>query len=293
MLLASEEAVKRYGLKPVAKVIDFGVAKATQARLTEKTLFTEYHQLVGTPAYMSPEQAEMSGLDIDTISLRQARDYADRMQRRMERWKRICGIARFGKLPPAAPETFEALEQLLGRVGDIELVRRALRHPLEPRRWPGTRVAIAREQLQQLELSRTGQGAGDPGARVVLRAPIGGIIEPPSRGLSLPRRPASAPAVTCPPHRRARLGIGFCPEGRRVFPELTVAQNLVESLSETNPRWLAVRDELVDERLHQAAAGDRPRATSSSTCSSPLGSAEDRATTEAQSHREHLVSPCL
>src|SRR5262245_32498614 len=48
-----------------AKVIDFGVAKATASRLTEKTLFTEHRQLVGTPEYMSPEQAEGS-LDIDT-----------------------------------------------------------------------------------------------------------------------------------------------------------------------------------------------------------------------------------
>ncbi|MCH7720950.1 MAG: serine/threonine protein kinase, partial [Planctomycetes bacterium] len=54
--------------KPVPKVIDFGIAKATNARLTERTLFTEYGQLIGTPAYMSPEQAEMSGLDIDTRS---------------------------------------------------------------------------------------------------------------------------------------------------------------------------------------------------------------------------------
>lgn len=52
--------------KAIPKVIDFGVAKATGQRLTEKTLFTELGVLVGTPAYMSPEQAEMSGLDIDT-----------------------------------------------------------------------------------------------------------------------------------------------------------------------------------------------------------------------------------
>src|SRR2546421_7897567 len=51
---------------PVPKVIDFGIAKATSGRLTDKTLFTQYHQFVGTPQYMSPEQAEMSGLDIDT-----------------------------------------------------------------------------------------------------------------------------------------------------------------------------------------------------------------------------------
>ena len=53
---------------PVPKVIDFGIAKATQQPLTDKTLFTAYQQFIGTPAYMSPEQAEMSGLDIDTRS---------------------------------------------------------------------------------------------------------------------------------------------------------------------------------------------------------------------------------
>jgi eukaryotic-like serine/threonine-protein kinase len=51
--------------RPHAKVIDFGIAKATDQRLTEKTLFTEHRQLIGTPEYMSPEQAEGS-LDIDT-----------------------------------------------------------------------------------------------------------------------------------------------------------------------------------------------------------------------------------
>jgi serine/threonine protein kinase/tetratricopeptide (TPR) repeat protein len=53
---------------PVPKIIDFGIAKATNQRLTERTLFTEYNQFIGTPAYMSPEQAEMSGLDVDTRS---------------------------------------------------------------------------------------------------------------------------------------------------------------------------------------------------------------------------------
>jgi tetratricopeptide (TPR) repeat protein len=53
---------------PVPKVIDFGIAKATNSELTTKTLFTEHRQFIGTPAYMSPEQAEMSGLDIDTRS---------------------------------------------------------------------------------------------------------------------------------------------------------------------------------------------------------------------------------
>ena len=53
---------------PVPKVIDFGIAKATEGRLTDHTVYTQLHQFIGTPAYMSPEQAEMSGLDIDTRS---------------------------------------------------------------------------------------------------------------------------------------------------------------------------------------------------------------------------------
>ncbi|MBL9128906.1 MAG: serine/threonine protein kinase, partial [Verrucomicrobiales bacterium] len=54
--------------EPVPKVIDFGIAKATEGRLTHQTLFTAFDQFIGTPAYMSPEQAELSGLDIDTRS---------------------------------------------------------------------------------------------------------------------------------------------------------------------------------------------------------------------------------
>jgi WD40 repeat protein len=53
---------------PLPKVIDFGIAKATEGRLTDATPYTQLHQFMGTPAYMSPEQAEMSGLDIDTRS---------------------------------------------------------------------------------------------------------------------------------------------------------------------------------------------------------------------------------
>ena len=52
--------------RPVPKVIDFGVAKAIDRQLTQETLFTRFAEMIGTPLYMSPEQAEMSGLDIDT-----------------------------------------------------------------------------------------------------------------------------------------------------------------------------------------------------------------------------------
>jgi Protein kinase domain len=60
--------VAQHDDRPVVKVIDFGVAKALHQPLTEKTIYTRLTQMVGTPLYMSPEQAQMSGLDIDTRS---------------------------------------------------------------------------------------------------------------------------------------------------------------------------------------------------------------------------------
>src|SRR5438309_4381557 len=67
-LKPSNVLVTLYDGKPVAKVIDFGVAKATEQKLTERTLFTQYGTMVGTLEYMSPEQAEMSALGVDTRS---------------------------------------------------------------------------------------------------------------------------------------------------------------------------------------------------------------------------------
>jgi serine/threonine protein kinase/tetratricopeptide (TPR) repeat protein len=64
----SNVLVTLYDGRPVPKVIDFGVAKAIEQRLTERTLFTQLGQVVGTVEYMSPEQAELNALDIDTRS---------------------------------------------------------------------------------------------------------------------------------------------------------------------------------------------------------------------------------
>jgi eukaryotic-like serine/threonine-protein kinase len=52
--------------KPVPRIIDFGVAKATSQRLTAETLFTRVDAIVGTPGYMSPEQSDSTGVDVDT-----------------------------------------------------------------------------------------------------------------------------------------------------------------------------------------------------------------------------------
>jgi serine/threonine protein kinase len=77
---AHQKGVIHRGLKPsnimvtvhemtlVVKVIDFGIAKATGAQLTEQTLYSQFAQMVATPLYMSPEQAGHSGLDVDTRS---------------------------------------------------------------------------------------------------------------------------------------------------------------------------------------------------------------------------------
>src|SRR5262245_7582012 len=67
-LKPSNVLVAEYDGKPVPKIIDFGVAKATAQRLTERTMFTQYGQIVGTFEYMSPEQARFNQLDVDTRS---------------------------------------------------------------------------------------------------------------------------------------------------------------------------------------------------------------------------------
>src|SRR4029077_2478203 len=67
-LKPSNVVVAPYDGKPVPKVIDFGVAKAAGQSLTDKTLFTGFGAIIGTPEYMSPEQASLNNLDIDTRS---------------------------------------------------------------------------------------------------------------------------------------------------------------------------------------------------------------------------------
>jgi tetratricopeptide (TPR) repeat protein/tRNA A-37 threonylcarbamoyl transferase component Bud32 len=67
-LKPSNVLVSLHDVTPVVKVIDFGVAKAIGGRLTDKTVYTQLTQLIGTPLYMSPEQAGLSDLDVDTRS---------------------------------------------------------------------------------------------------------------------------------------------------------------------------------------------------------------------------------
>jgi serine/threonine protein kinase/tetratricopeptide (TPR) repeat protein len=102
---------------PVPKIIDFGVAKATSQRLTERTLFTQLGQWIGTPEYMSPEQAALTGVDVDTRS-----DVYS------------LGVVLYELLAGAQPFDSEALR----RAGFDEM-RRRIREEEPPR--PSTRVS--------------------------------------------------------------------------------------------------------------------------------------------------------
>src|SRR5687767_5566878 len=114
----------------VPKVIDFGVAKATGQQLTEKTLFTNFAQMVGTPLYMSPEQAEMTGADVDTRS-----DVYS------------LGVLLYELLTGTTPVDKERLKRAA-----FDEVRRIIREE-EPQR-PSTRIGTMGEQARSVSASR-------------------------------------------------------------------------------------------------------------------------------------------
>jgi serine/threonine protein kinase len=116
--------------KPVPKVIDFGIAKALDHKLTEKTVFTEMRQLIGTPEYMSPEQAEMTGIDIDTRS-----DVYS------------LGVLLYELLTGTTP--FDARELREAGYGEIQRIIREV----EPQK-PSTRLSTLGEKLNDIAKRR-------------------------------------------------------------------------------------------------------------------------------------------
>jgi serine/threonine protein kinase/Flp pilus assembly protein TadD len=129
-LKPSNVLVAPYDGRPVVKVIDFGVAKATGQRLTEKTLFTGFGALVGTPEYMSPEQAEVNNQDIDTRS-----DIYS------------LGVILYELLTGSTPLTRKRLKE----VALLEVLR-VIREEEPPR--PSTRLSESKDSLPSISAQR-------------------------------------------------------------------------------------------------------------------------------------------
>jgi serine/threonine protein kinase len=132
--------------KPVVKVIDFGVAKALGQQLTDKTLFTNFAQMIGTPLYMSPEQAEWSGLDVDTRS-----DIYS------------LGVLLYELLTGTTPFDKERLKQ-----ASFDEIRRIIREEEPPK--PSTRMSQVEHSLRECGRTRSASALHDTAAQATTTA---------------------------------------------------------------------------------------------------------------------------
>src|SRR5438045_2018803 len=187
----SNVMVTLYDGKPVPKVIDFGVAKATEQKLTERTLFTQDGTLVGTLEYMSPEQAEMSALGVDTRS-----DIYS------------LGVLLYELLTGSTPLTHKRLKE----AAYAEILR-VIKEEEPPR--PSTRLSDSGETLASIsaqrhtepaKLTRLVRGELDWIVMKALEKDRNRRYET-ANGLAmdLQRYLADEPVVACPPSRAYRL----------------------------------------------------------------------------------------
>jgi serine/threonine protein kinase/tetratricopeptide (TPR) repeat protein len=267
-LKPSNVLVTLHDTMAVPKVIDFGIAKATSGPLTERTLFTHFAQMIGTPLYMSPEQAEMNGLDVDTRS----DVYA-------------LGVLLYELLTGTTPFTTEAL-----RRAGLDEMRRIIREEEPP--TPSQRLNTLDAQASTTVAERRGVDGRRLGQ--VLRGELDWIVmralekdrnrryESASAFAADVQRYLSDEAVSaCPPSAGYRLR-KFVRRYRR--PLLTAGVIAGALMAATGVSiWQAAR---ATEAQHQAET-DRDRARTAEgqakTNLERAKEAEQRATTEAAS----------
>ncbi len=225
--------------QPLAKIIDFGIAKATQARLSEKTVFTEQRQLIGTPEYMSPEQAEGS-LDIDTrsdvyslgvllYSLLTGSTPFDSRELRSAAYAEIQRIIR--EVEPPRPST--RLSQATATIASI-----AANRGTEPRRLGSTlRGELDWIVMKALEKPR--------GRRYASAAEFAGDIERYLRDEPVQARPTSAMYRTWKFARRNKVVVAAAG---------AVAISLLAGLAATTAMYLKADEARLSEQAQRSVA---------------------------------------
>ena len=186
----SNVLVALYDGRPVPKVIDFGVAKATAQRLTERTMFTELGQIIGTMEYMAPEQAESNNLDIDT----RADIYS-------------LGVLLYELLTGAPPFTAQELRSA-GLAGMLRMVKEV--EPIKPSTKitsnDDTPSVAANRRLEPRRLANLVRGELDWISMKCLEKDRARRYET-ANGLAsdLERYLSNEPVLACPPTTRYRL----------------------------------------------------------------------------------------
>jgi WD40 repeat protein/serine/threonine protein kinase len=241
-LKPSNVLVSRHDTVPVVKVIDFGVVKALGQELTDKTLFTGIAQMIGTPLYMSPEQAGMSDLDIDTRS-----DVYS------------LGVLLYELLTGTTPFSTERLKQ-----ASFDEIRRIIREEEPPR--PSTRMstldraaptASTFRKNDPKQLSRLFRGELDWIVMKALEKDRNRRYESASAlAVNVQRYLSDEPVLACPPSAWYRFGKFYRRNRRAVITAAVAALAVVASVAGlATSTYLIAREQDATDRALRAETG--------------------------------------